>query len=173
MLPQLDSPLSVSEPIWIEIFDKWSTAGKTFMADQESSQRAVHWLPCTVESNGPARVTSYFSSTVKRMDTQLDGQEVLEAHFRGRQLKGAFVKLPEGYKLLHLSKDPGAPGSKQGSGAWQVQQSCQHFMYWKHDEDCTKTDSVRRCLELLPLSYQVHRAVSPDAVEEQQAKRGL
>lgn len=43
---------------------------------------------------------------------------------------GAFVKLPEGYKLLHLSKDPGAPGSKQGSGAWQVQQSCQHFMYW-------------------------------------------
>lgn len=88
MLPQLDSPLSVSEPIWIEIFDKWSTAGKTFMADQESSQRAVHWLPCTVESNGPAGVRSYFSSTVKRMDTQLDGQEVLEAHFRGRQLKG-------------------------------------------------------------------------------------
>ena len=25
----------------------------------------------------------------------------------------------------------------------------------KHDEDCAKTDSVRRCLELLPLSYQV------------------
>ena len=45
-------------------------------------------------------------------------------------LAGASVELPEEFKLLHLSKDSSAPGSRQGSSAWQVQQSCQQFMYW-------------------------------------------
>ena len=88
------------------------------------------------------------------MNTQLDGHEIFESHFRGRQLKGvagiwqssmelqhtlmqtwllragASVELPQGFKLLHLSNDSSAPDSRQGSTTWQVQQSCQHFMYW-------------------------------------------
>uniref|UniRef100_M8BB47 Uncharacterized protein n=1 Tax=Aegilops tauschii TaxID=37682 RepID=M8BB47_AEGTA len=56
----------------------------------------VHLLPCGIRHNSAAAVSDYF----KPRDTgvEVDGVKVEEAFFRGRNLQGATVALPDGYR---------------------------------------------------------------------------
>lgn len=69
---------------------------------QVNAPRAkLHSLPCQIDHNGPARVSSYFH--VEPTEDSLSASNLninkkYESSFRGRSLAGMTVKVPEGYE---------------------------------------------------------------------------
>ncbi|KAK9823009.1 hypothetical protein WJX81_006354 [Elliptochloris bilobata] len=55
----------------------------------------MHLLPCSITHTGSANVSAYFKPTDS--GHAMEDRPVLEATFRGRQLRGAELKLPVGY----------------------------------------------------------------------------
>jgi hypothetical protein len=54
---------------------------------------AIHHLPCALDTDGPAAVSTYF---------MVEEKPALKAHFRGRQLDGKRMKLPADVQGLIL-----------------------------------------------------------------------
>ena len=88
---------------------------------RETSKVTLHYLPCKVESGfegdtskdsssergrRPAEVDCYFEPVIRegsgtaRLDRE--SSQVLTATFRGRQLKGVEISVPEGYRGVVL-----------------------------------------------------------------------
>ena len=71
---------------------------------QKKSQN-VHLLPCQIDHNGPAQVSTYFVQTDGA--DPLTGGPCKGSAFRGRQLFGLMNRLPSEFKgmaLLFLAK---------------------------------------------------------------------
>jgi ribonuclease H2 subunit C len=62
---------------------------------QEQPQN-VHLLPCQIDHNGPAQVSTYFVQT-SGVDP-MTGEPCKVAAFRGRQLFGVMNRLPSEFK---------------------------------------------------------------------------
>ena len=63
-------------------------AGRVISRERTASDAKVEHIPCEIQFNGSAPVSSYFVVN--------DDNKVKEAMFRGRLLKGERVSLPEG-----------------------------------------------------------------------------
>ncbi|CAK0734072.1 hypothetical protein CVIRNUC_000379 [Coccomyxa viridis] len=123
----------------------------------------VHWLPCTVGYAGSANVGAYFLP--KHTGSQSDGYAVEEAHFRGRQLKGTTLQLPDNYTGQVLLKQH---VSDEGS-QWASQATFTSFTAWKHGVQALKTDSAQRRLDYLRICQQMHAPVSKACLERELA----
>ena len=83
------------------------------------------------------------------------GPEVRRAHFRGRQLVGARLGLPEGYAGFLVAKD----------GADWVVGELGEVVHWNHDKAPQANDHLPRACEWLALAPEVHAPVAPEAVD--------
>ena len=69
-------------------------AGKTISRERTAANARVEHIPCEIQFNGSAPVSSYFVVN--------DDNKVKEAMFRGRLLKGERVSLPEGVNGIQV-----------------------------------------------------------------------
>ncbi|KAK8889762.1 hypothetical protein M9Y10_034516 [Tritrichomonas musculus] len=64
-----------------------------------SNQEKAEWIPAHLDYEGPAKVEEYFDSRVQKGE---DGQYI--GFFRGHELVGKDLEIPEGYEACLVSK---------------------------------------------------------------------
>ncbi|KAH0791743.1 ribonuclease H2 subunit C [Histomonas meleagridis] len=62
----------------------------------------AEWIPAHINYDGPAKVSQYFDS---RISENKNGQYI--GFFRGHQLFGKYLELPDGYKPVIVTTDEG------------------------------------------------------------------
>ena len=131
----------------------------------------AHRLPCKVAAPAAthagagarfARLTEVLGAAEARAVGAGAGPEVRRAHFRGRQLLGARLGLPEGYAGFLVAKD----------GADWVVGELGEVVHWNHDKAPQANDHLPRACEWLALAPEVHAPVAPEAVDAMLRKAG-
>ncbi|KAJ4459882.1 putative ribonuclease H2 subunit C [Paratrimastix pyriformis] len=123
----------------------------------------IHFLPCTVHSDGPAPVDRYFN-----IDTDSADPTKFHGMFRGRQLEGQLVQpSPEGQAGILLLGE--RVSSSHSESAWKVVDHPQRMIAWNHDTPPSHDDPLPRALEILNVAPHIHFPVTAEALEAQLA----
>lgn len=108
----------------------------------ETKRNHIHLLPCSIEFDGPAPVSSYF----------LTGDENgRAAHFRGRRLLKKDIHLPDGVVGMHMVIPDGRDGSERKA---ELQSAFKDFTVWQHDM-LPSGQEVDQCLDWFEISEAV------------------
>jgi hypothetical protein len=109
---------------------------------KESS--VMHLLPCNIEFDGTAPVSSYFQISEGK-------REQMIAHFRGRELVGRKLKLPDGVIGLNAVQDT----RKQSDNInWEITGNFDEVNVWQHDIAMDLTQ-INESLEWFELAESV------------------
>lgn len=83
----------------------------------------VHYLPCTIDHNGPVPVNSFF-----QIKKQKNGE--LKSAFRGRELIGKEIELPKG--VIGVNAVQNSHTDKTES-SWECVGQFDKVTVWQHD----------------------------------------
>ncbi|WOL16496.1 ribonuclease H2 subunit C [Canna indica] len=125
----------------------------------------VHLLPCSIKHDGPCPVSHYFKP--KKTDVVVDDLFVEEAFFRGRNLQGLTIPLPEGYRgyVLEKKKSESGNGSETlegGFSQWVSRAEFGNLTYWNHDCLPSSDDSLLRCFHWFSVANALHKPVTQE-----------
>ncbi|XP_065223975.1 ribonuclease H2 subunit C [Planococcus citri] len=112
----------------------------------------INYIPCSINFNGKAKVSSYFKETAGT-----DGEKL--ASFRGRPLHGSEVKIPEGYCGYVLKKQP--EDCDSSTKCYSIEQSFKKFAYWNLDKKPTSNDAIVSALDWFDISDALHSKIEP------------
>ncbi|KAK9467965.1 ribonuclease H2, subunit C [Lipomyces arxii] len=123
----------------------------SFLKDQNAIKKVTpHIVPCKIQYNGPADMQRFFhvyphkASTAKSEPTAKESA-LKESYFRGRQLIGHTLHLPQGYKGFVFSDPPRAgtdkiaysdfedEGDQDVEQIWTPQAEFSEMLIWDHD----------------------------------------
>jgi ribonuclease H2 subunit C len=117
---------------------------------------SLHLLPVQLSLNGPAPVSTYFIPV-----TNSNG--VLEATFRGRELKGRLVVLPAGVLGLVMRKQVREKEKEtEENTPWKIVSKFGTFHYWNREITPSEVDRPSLWLRWLPLARAIHSPLSLD-----------
>ncbi|KAL6502214.1 hypothetical protein OROHE_024807 [Orobanche hederae] len=126
----------------------------------------VHQLPCCIKHDGPTSVSHYFKP--KPTGIEVDGLKVEEAYFRGRNLHGTTIDLPEGYSGFILGKkipNKQTCTTKMDPDCWETNATFQNVTVWNHDAMPSKDDAFVRAFHWFSAANALHSTVSPEDLE--------
>ncbi|XP_063046827.1 ribonuclease H2 subunit C [Engraulis encrasicolus] len=118
----------------------------------QAEKLPVHLLPCEIEHDGPAEVSSYFTAAIK------DRKHELTVSFRGRGFKGQEANCPQGYTGLVL-KQVEKPSSDQEDGVVKVSSVFHNLTYWNLETPPTSDDGVVMAMGWPELAEAIHGPV--------------
>jgi hypothetical protein len=120
-------------------------AVKIDMTKKSTKKSKVHLLPFSIDFSGPAKVSSYFESTI--FPDKKEG--LMKASFRGNPLNGHEVDLPKGYVGVFVKEgEPKAhliPKSTFSS-----------VTSWKWDQNPKSHDEFKDSLDWIDISGAIH-----------------
>ncbi|KAG9509973.1 Notchless protein-like 1, partial [Fragariocoptes setiger] len=97
-----------------------------------------HLIPCKIDSDcETAKVSTYFSPTIRSDSTPNTSEQFKTASFRGRPLQGRSVKLPNGYVGSILA----SPRTVSGITTRKAVKKFDEFTYWNWDAVPKSQDS--------------------------------
>lgn len=104
-----------------------ATPTKSFEKTDKLNDAVVHLLPCNIEYEGMAPVKEYFVIEEENTDAKI-------AHFRGRELRGKTIKLPNDFI--------GYVGQKDGEKI-KITKQFDELTYWNREVKPSDRDSVQ------------------------------
>ena len=120
---------------------------------------AVHHLPCCIELDGHAPVSSYFIRTPVDENATSD---IEEACFRGRRLLGSRAALPEnaiGLILRPRAAVDEGNGEDDKDARWDVDGTFDGIQYWNHDAVPSQSNPVPAAVAWIKLARSIHAHV--------------
>jgi len=126
----------------------------------QTEPEKLHLLPCAIKANCTARVSSFFLPRERRgqhiaaASAAAATTKVLQAEFRGRELLGAVVDVPEGFVGLIARKEEDAEEGKVVATA-----KFRQFTRWSLEQEPSDEDPVARWL-VWPAIARAVRALS-------------
>ncbi|KNA23032.1 hypothetical protein SOVF_028490 [Spinacia oleracea] len=139
----------------------------------------VHQIPCCIKSNGPSDVSNYFKP--KSSGVEIDGGlAVEEACFRGRNLQGVTLPLPEGYSGFILGKKNSnknktkktvgrskalETSSNSSENDWETLAKCGSMTFWNHDSLPSQDDAFMRLFHCFAVAKALHEPVSVEELK--------
>ncbi|GBF90693.1 hypothetical protein Rsub_02993 [Raphidocelis subcapitata] len=144
-------------------------SGSILIRGAQDAGGAVHWLPIKTSHSGPCNVEEFFQPREVE-ECSASGSQALEAHIRGRLLKGCVRKLPEGFSGVVLA--PSAPSATASADdrEWASTATFGSVTYWNHDTAPAASDWQARAIDWLVLADKVQAPVSLEAVEAELAR---
>ncbi|KAK4099305.1 hypothetical protein N658DRAFT_475342 [Parathielavia hyrcaniae] len=134
-----------------------------------------HVLPCRIYHNGPVEPVQSF------WDSKVGNDGTGTAHFRGRKLQAATVKLPEGYRgVVAVTSGPEEPSRRpeeaevidleagMPQGSLTTQAEFDDMVVWGHESavDPSADPYLRAAGEWLALAEKIHTYPAPTAKEK-------
>nr|CAG4645249.1 EOG090X0IC1 [Leptodora kindtii] len=110
----------------------------------------VQSIPCRINHDGPAGVSSYFTPYVTEKSTD----ETVESSFRGYPLQGSKVELPHGFQGL-IATELDNPLSVDSERNLSVTGKFDHLTCWNWDHTPGKDDGLQHAVNWLPISSVV------------------
>ncbi|KAJ3173741.1 Ribonuclease H2 subunit C [Geranomyces variabilis] len=109
----------------------------------------LHLLPCQIDHNGPANVSSFFV-----VESNPDCPSTVQSAFRGRSLQGVRAKVPANYQGVIYREDDSHPSKER---ALKAAGSFETFVAWGHDDlPTTESNDVMRMLAWLEIAEDLH-----------------
>jgi len=100
-----------------------------------------------------------------------DKPHVKSAAFRGVELRGLTIPVPEGYQGLVI-RDEGKENEEGDGPLWEVQNRFTDFTYWNREEEADATSStMARLIHWTQFSDKIHESVSEEEVAQRTALR--
>ncbi|XP_050360377.1 ribonuclease H2 subunit C [Nymphalis io] len=118
-------------------------------ANQQVFEQRAHYIPCKIEEDGPANVKKYFEPYIT------ENEEELSATFRGHNLDGIKMKLPDGYKAVILTEAK-RPLSEDAERKFQVAGGFKELLYWNWDKKPSKNDNLVRAMDWIDIAEAIH-----------------
>eukprot|EP00388_Colpodella_angusta_P035657 GDKK01036678.1.p1 GENE.GDKK01036678.1~~GDKK01036678.1.p1 ORF type:complete len:131 (-),score=10.83 GDKK01036678.1:149-541(-) len=112
--------------------------------EQDKNLSTVHFLPCTIDFDGPVPVNSFFQ--VQRAKTEL------KASFRGRELIGKEMKLPT--NVLGVNAIQNRP-KEASETSWDCVGQFDKITVWQHDV-APDLGQLQECIDWFEIAEQVH-----------------
>ena len=111
----------------------------------DKNMSTVHFLPCTIDFDGPVPVNSFFQ--VKRSKTDL------KAAFRGRELVGKELSLPA--DVLGVNAVQNRP-KESSETSWDCVGQFDKITVWQHDV-APDLGQLQDCIDWFEIAEQVKR----------------
>jgi ribonuclease H2 subunit C len=122
---------------------------------------AVHLLPCSIDHDGPARVSDFFHPRqVETATSSASSNSTLEATLRGRLLRGKQMALPLGVRgvVLQQSTPPRSRVLEHQNYASE-QSTFDHIVYWNHDSAPSNGDYIPQAMKVFDVARAVHAPI--------------
>jgi len=151
-------------------------------AESTYQSNALHHLPFAfVNYSGPARVSSFF--LVNHLVHEIsdpDQSSYYQSFFRGKELRGTIVNLPEDSIGLVLRSscsvceksvandviDDETEEEENSQNDWIVEKYFREFFYWNREQTPSReNDRVYKWLQWNLLASVIHHPVSPQEIE--------
>eukprot|EP00117_Sycon_ciliatum_P024578 scpid67370/ scgid20597/ Ribonuclease H2 subunit C; Ribonuclease HI subunit C len=122
----------------------------------ESSAAHLHYLPCSIDSNGEAPVKQYLESTIRSRNGVQGSYEA--ATFRGRPLAGQEVQVPSGYGgvVLHEEKKPVTDVEER---QFTATHHFSEFHYWNLETVPSGNDKLVQAIQWVDVAGAIHKPV--------------
>ncbi|KJE91942.1 hypothetical protein CAOG_02989 [Capsaspora owczarzaki ATCC 30864] len=114
-----------------------------------AAQLAMHSLPCSIDHNGPANISSYF---LVESDT---ASGVHAAKFRGRQLAGITAQVPSGL-VGALLRESRPALTDQEARTLDVAGQFREFTLWNLETPPTAQADMMRALHAIEVAAILH-----------------
>ena len=112
-----------------------------FIGTSSRPCESLHLLPCAIEYEGPAPVKDYFVS-----EPSSQNPAVQKLHFRGRELLGSQIELPEGFT--------GVIGTQSGNTI-QLSHNFNTFTSWNREVTPSHRDPTSRWMQWTQIASAV------------------
>ncbi|CAH0698186.1 unnamed protein product [Spodoptera exigua] len=116
---------------------------------KDKFEQTTHYIPCKIDSDGPANVEKYFVPYIVDKDGELT------ASFRGHSLDGKKMTLPEGYRAVTVTETK-RPLAEDAERKFLVTGGFKEFTYWNWDQKPTKNDRMERAFDWIDISDAIH-----------------
>lgn len=120
----------------------------------------AHHLPCTIDLDGPAKVSSYFL-----ISEDPNNAAVQRTTFRGRRLVGSHVNLPPGAMAFSISPSEDEARDDEPSRSW-VALPVSRITSWEHDVHAPPTKLIKDVGDWLHVARALHRPAEPGPAEQ-------
>ncbi|XP_045456128.1 ribonuclease H2 subunit C [Melitaea cinxia] len=117
--------------------------------NKEVFEQRAHFVPCNIEEDGPANVSKYFEPYVA------DNGGELTATFRGHNLDGVKMNLPDGYRAIVVTEAK-RPLAEDAERKFQVAGGFKELNYWNWDKKPSKNDNLFRAMEWIDIAEAIH-----------------
>ncbi|CAL1536913.1 unnamed protein product [Lymnaea stagnalis] len=117
-----------------------------------SKTETCHFLPCEIDFDGGAKVSSFFIKTVSQ---EFSHEKHISATFRGRPLKGEEVELPTGYTGLVVKEHHKRSTEDEDRNLAAIHRF-DKFTHWNLDKTPTPDDSIHRALQWVDISAALY-----------------
>ncbi|XP_068627367.1 ribonuclease H2 subunit C [Battus philenor] len=118
--------------------------------NKEIFEQKAHYVPCNIESDGPANVKKYFEPyVVENENGELTGT------FRGRPLDGVKMSLPTGYRALWITEAK-KPLADDADRRFQVAGGFKEIVYWNWDKKPSKNDNIVKAFDWIDIADAIH-----------------
>lgn len=106
-------------------------------------------IPCKVNYNGVAKVSSYFNAT-KEIHDDDDGKNQT-ASFRGKRLTGTEIKLPDGYSayVVDIGKTKNSADAEMKP---EIIGNIKSICYWNYDCSPSPKDTIPKAVAWLKIA---------------------
>ncbi|GAB1865787.1 Ribonuclease H2 subunit C [Camponotus japonicus] len=121
---------------------------KKDLAKQEESE--LHLMPCKIHGDQAANVSSYFESSIRKID-----EEHYDCSFRGYPLQGKKVIVPAGYKGIMFMENKKTDAENKIRNLYCTGTFSQ-FTYWNYDRIPSKNDSLVAALDWIDIAEVLH-----------------
>ncbi|XP_072030689.1 ribonuclease H2 subunit C-like [Amphiura filiformis] len=122
----------------------------------EPEECECHLIPATIEHDSSANVAQFFTTTKKKM--RLIQTIEMTATFRGRQLQGQSVQVPEGYTGLVL-KEPNKPFTEDEDRTFRATHQFKNFTYWNLETATCANDAIVKSMVWPQIAQAIHEPV--------------
>ncbi|KAK2948177.1 putative ribonuclease H2 subunit C [Blattamonas nauphoetae] len=117
-----------------------------------NSPHLLHILPCKIGYTGPCDASNFFYVTQ-------DSDESYHTYFRGRELNGAAVDVPEGYQSSIFATKPNntvRPTTWSPLPKQDANDSDMKIVAWNHDEGFPPGSQLKNALHWTEVSKILH-----------------
>ncbi|KAK7071302.1 Ribonuclease H2 subunit C [Halocaridina rubra] len=117
----------------------------------------VQYMPCNIEYDGEASLSTYFTKYVKEevKDAENREEKVLHGMFRGYPLTGAVMAVPEGYTGVVLKETrPGLKSDEERT----MKSICKfnEITFWNWDRKASRGDEYQQAMDWTSIADVIH-----------------
>ncbi|KAI4499099.1 hypothetical protein M0802_005682 [Mischocyttarus mexicanus] len=137
---------------WIDIAEAKTLSMdiRIHVQDLDQEKSVIHLMPCKINFDGPANVSSFFQSCIQETDN-----ENCSISFRGRPLQGKKIQIPKDYKgiIFFEHKKPAFEDIKRNLYSNSF---FSEFTYWNYDKIPSKNDALAKALDWIDIAEALH-----------------
>ncbi|KAN0029450.1 hypothetical protein ACTA71_007577 [Dictyostelium dimigraforme] len=140
---------------------------KIIRDDPSIEETNLQRLPFSIGYNGFAKVSNYFKVTEKSVPTSTDNKKHLYSTFRGIQLIGEKIKIPNGFDGYIFRDENEQDTIDNNNRRWETISKFNELTYWNRETIPSDFDKQIQAFKSLNILSMVNKEVTKEDIENE------